>query len=70
MANPTPTQVPDMHFAPADEQLEYLQKGAAEIIRVPDLRERLEASRKTGHLCGSKRGLTQLRPIYTWATRC
>ena len=29
-------------FLPVDEQLDLLQKGAAEIIRVSDLRERLE----------------------------
>jgi hypothetical protein len=32
-----------MDFLPVDEQLDYLQKGAAEIIRVSDLQERLEA---------------------------
>jgi tyrosyl-tRNA synthetase len=31
-------------FLPVDEQLDLLQKGAAEIIRVSDLRERLERS--------------------------
>src|ERR1700739_3901219 len=35
-------------FLPVDEQMDLLQKGAAEIIRVVDLRERLEESRKTG----------------------
>ena len=29
-------------FKPVDEQMDLLQKGAAEIIRVSDLRERLE----------------------------
>ena len=29
-------------FLPVNEQLDLLQKGAAEIIRVADLRERLE----------------------------
>ena len=28
-------------FLPVDEQMDLLQKGAAEIIRVADLRERL-----------------------------
>jgi len=32
-------------FKPVDEQLAYLKKGAAEIIRESDLRERLEKSR-------------------------
>src|SRR5580704_3499392 len=36
------------NFLPVDEQLDLLQKGAAEIIRVSDLRERLEKSRQTG----------------------
>src|ERR1700761_9573118 len=40
------SDMPD--FLPVDEQLDYLQKGAAEIIRVSDLRDRLEESRKTG----------------------
>jgi tyrosyl-tRNA synthetase len=62
MANPTPTEVPDMHFAPADEQLEYLQKGAAEIIRVSDLRERLETSRKTGKPMRVKAGFDPTAP--------
>jgi tyrosyl-tRNA synthetase len=38
-------EVSPIHFPPIDEQLDYLQKGAAEIIRVSDLRERLELSR-------------------------
>src|SRR5947209_4892618 len=36
------------NFAPVEEQLEYIKKGAAEIIREPELRERLERSRATG----------------------
>ena len=36
------------NFAPVEEQLEYIKKGAAEIIREPELRERLEGSRATG----------------------
>src|SRR6201985_464981 len=35
-------------FKPVDEQLAYLSKGAAEIIREEDLRAKLEASRKSG----------------------
>ena len=34
-------------FLPVDEQLDLLEKGAAEIIRVSELRERLERSRQT-----------------------
>ena len=37
-----------MTFAPVDEQMDLLEKGAAEIIRVSDLRERLEKSRASG----------------------
>ena len=37
-----------MTFPPVDEQLAYLKKGAAEIIRESELRERLEHSFKAG----------------------
>ncbi len=40
------------NFLPADEQLDYLQKGAAEIIRVSDLRERLRSRARPGAPCG------------------
>jgi tyrosyl-tRNA synthetase len=36
------------NFKPADEQLAYVKKGAAEIIREDELRARLEKSRKSG----------------------
>jgi tyrosyl-tRNA synthetase len=49
-------------FLPVDEQLDYLQKGAAEIIRVPDLRERLEESRKTGRPLRVKAGFDPTAP--------
>src|SRR5579862_760673 len=35
-------------FAPVAEQLEYLRKGSAEIIREEELREKLEQSAKSG----------------------
>jgi tyrosyl-tRNA synthetase len=35
-------------FKPVDEQIAYLRKGSAEIIREEDLRAKLEASAKTG----------------------
>ena len=35
-------------FAPVDEQIAYLRKGAAEIIREEDLRAKLEVSVKSG----------------------
>jgi tyrosyl-tRNA synthetase len=53
MANP---------FPPVDEQLDYLHKGAAEIIRVSDLRDRLEASRKSGLPLRVKAGFDPTAP--------
>ena len=49
-------------FLPVDEQLDYLQKGAAEIIRVPDLKEQLEESRKTGRPLRIKAGFDPTAP--------
>jgi tyrosyl-tRNA synthetase len=49
-------------FLPVDEQLDYLQKGAAEIIRVSDLRDRLEESRKTGRPLRVKAGFDPTAP--------
>jgi tyrosyl-tRNA synthetase len=58
----SPTQVAPIHFPPVDEQLDYLQKGAAEIIRLSDLRERLDASRKTGQPLRVKAGFDPTAP--------
>ncbi len=52
----------NFEFAPVDEQLEYLQKGAAEIIRISDLRERLDASRKSGQPLRVKAGFDPTAP--------
>src|SRR5579883_2776138 len=49
-------------FLSADEQLDLLQKGAAEIIRVADLRERLEKSRQTGTPLRIKAGFDPTAP--------
>ena len=49
-------------FLPVDEQMDLLQKGAAEIIRVSDLRERLEESRKTGKPLRVKAGFDPTAP--------
>jgi tyrosyl-tRNA synthetase len=49
-------------FLPVDEQLDYLQKGAAEIIRISDLRERLEESRKAGRPLRVKAGFDPTAP--------
>jgi tyrosyl-tRNA synthetase len=52
-----------MHeFLPVDEQMDLLEKGAAEIIRVSDLRERLEDSRKTGRPLRVKAGFDPTAP--------
>jgi len=49
-------------FPPVQEQLDLLQKGAAEIIRVSDLRERLEESRTTGRPLRIKAGFDPTAP--------
>jgi tyrosyl-tRNA synthetase len=49
-------------FPPVDEQMDLLEKGAAEIIRVSDLRERLEESRKTGRPLRVKAGFDPTAP--------
>ena len=49
-------------FLPVDEQLDLLQKGAAEIIRVEDLRARLEKSRQTGVPLRVKAGFDPTAP--------
>jgi len=49
-------------FLPVDEQMDLLQKGAAEIIRVSDLRERLEDSLKTGRPLRVKAGFDPTAP--------
>jgi len=49
-------------FLPVDEQLDLLEKGAAEIIRVFDLRERLEKSRQTGTPLRVKAGFDPTAP--------
>jgi tyrosyl-tRNA synthetase len=49
-------------FPPVDDQMDLLQKGAAEIIRVSDLRERLEDSLKTGRPLRVKAGFDPTAP--------
>src|SRR5271168_4836063 len=49
-------------FPPVDDQLDLLQKGAAEIIRLSDLRERLEASRLSGKPLRVKAGFDPTAP--------
>jgi tyrosyl-tRNA synthetase len=49
-------------FAPVDEQLTYIKKGAAEIIREADLRAKLEKSRATGKPLRVKLGMDPTAP--------
>ena len=49
-------------FPPVDQQLELLQKGAADIIRLSDLRERLETSRRSGLPLRVKAGFDPTAP--------
>jgi tyrosyl-tRNA synthetase len=49
-------------FPPVDEQIAYLRKGAAEIIRESDLRERLEKSRQSGKPMRVKAGFDPTAP--------
>jgi tyrosyl-tRNA synthetase len=49
-------------FAPVDEQLAYLKKGSAEIIREAELRAKLEKSRSTGKPLRVKLGMDPTAP--------
>jgi len=49
-------------FAPIDEQLAYLKKGAAEIIREEELRAKLETSRASGQPLRVKLGMDPTAP--------
>jgi len=53
---------PMSNFASVDEQLTYLKKGAAEIIREADLRSKLEKSRATGKPLRVKLGMDPTAP--------
>lgn len=50
------------NFPPVDEQLAYIKKGAAEIIRESELRERLEKSIKSGKPLRVKAGFDPTAP--------
>jgi tyrosyl-tRNA synthetase len=50
------------NFLPVDEQLTYLKKGAAEIIRESELRAKLEKSRATGKPLRVKLGMDPTAP--------
>src|SRR5438309_11691779 len=49
-------------LAPVDEQLTYLKKGAAEIIREAELRAKLEKARATGKPLRVKLGMDPTAP--------
>src|ERR1700758_376406 len=49
-------------FAPVDEQLAYLKKGSAEIIRESELRAKLEKSRASGKPLRVKLGMDPTAP--------
>jgi tyrosyl-tRNA synthetase len=51
-----------MSFAPVDEQLAYIKKGAAEIVKESELRAKLEKSRATGKPLRVKLGLDPTAP--------
>jgi tyrosyl-tRNA synthetase len=51
-----------MKLLPVDEQLAYLRKGAAEIIREEDLKAKLEASAKSGKPLRAKLGVDPTAP--------
>jgi tyrosyl-tRNA synthetase len=50
------------NFAPVDEQLAYIKKGSAEIIREPELRAKLEKSRTRGKPLRVKLGMDPTAP--------
>src|SRR5712671_3024838 len=50
------------NFAPVDEQLAYIKKGSAEIIREAELREKLEKSRQSGKPLRVKAGFDPTAP--------
>jgi tyrosyl-tRNA synthetase len=52
----------NIQFLPVDEQLAYLRKGVAEIIREEDLRAKLEASAKSGKPLRAKLGVDPTAP--------
>ncbi|HXY15667.1 MAG TPA: tyrosine--tRNA ligase [Terriglobales bacterium] len=49
-------------FPPVDEQIAYIKKGAAEIIREDELRTKIEGSRKTGKPLRVKLGMDPTAP--------
>src|SRR6266568_9125028 len=54
--------IPMPNFPPVDEQLAYIKKGSAEIIRESELREKLENAQKTGKPLLVKAGFDPTAP--------
>src|SRR5205809_7935005 len=54
--------IPMPNFLPVDEQLAYIKKGSAEIIRESELREKLENAQKTGKPLLVKAGFDPTAP--------
>src|SRR5436190_9985586 len=54
--------IPIPNFLPVDEQLAYIKKGSAEIIRESELREKLENAQKTGKPLLVKAGFDPTAP--------
>src|SRR5216117_508083 len=50
------------NFAPVDEQLTYIKKGSAEIVKESELREKLEKSRQAGKPLRVKAGFDPTAP--------
>jgi len=57
-----PPPPPHREFLPVDKQLEVLTRGAVELYSLPELRHKLEHSRKTGRPLRVKLGLDPSRP--------
>jgi tyrosyl-tRNA synthetase len=60
----------DFKSIPIPEQLEYIRKGAVEIIREEELAEKLKRAQKTGKPLRVKAGFDPTAPIFIWGTPC
>lgn len=61
-ASSIPYNVFTMPFAPVDDQLNYIRKGSAEIVKESELREKLEKSRASGKPLRVKAGFDPTAP--------
>ena len=59
-----------MSFLPVSEQLAYIKKGSAEIIRESELKSKLEKSFASGKPLKVKAGFDPTAPTCTWGTLC